>query len=427
MASCRLKSQGYVAPASGCADSTAMIASHTTLGVVLLISLNRAWIYVGDARIHRQMRESIEEVAADALWWVGWRPFVTAGFGAATGVVVGYFRGWIGLVTAATAVFLVALGVAKPLLLKAGFAVSAAGFVAFFVAGAERTKEAFESIGVETELAETVSVFLLEVAAFAGVEPPGEPTEVVGSVVAGLAIWSLAGASVGVVVWLLGAHTVNARHGGVLERLVGGVREEGEIVLGDDGSLHTLTHGKGSSPLVESAERYHVANVLVGESSLCLHYGSTVEMASQEVEMGGSTREVYYDQIVSVGYEGSRVRIGRTDGETIGIVASEKPVELMEAIEGSLQEYKARARSATEEGAGTTESSGVADEGFGESRGSAVDDATVASEEGAEGPAGLGGGTEDEGADAGYEWDGDVDGAAEEDDENEEAGGGGRA
>ena len=405
--------------------SAARTATYTAPGVTV-VGLDRAWIYIGDARIHGQMRGSVEGVAPDALWWVGWRPFVTTGFCTAAGVIVGYFRGWIGLATAAAAVFLVSLGVVKPLLLKAGFTASLAGFVLFFVAGAERTKEAFDSIGVGTELAETVSAFLLEVAAFAGVEPSGEPTRIVGSAVAGLTFWSLAGASVGVAVWLLGVYTVNARHIEVLERLVGSVREEGERVLGDEGSLHTLTHGKGSLPLVESAERYHVANALVGESSLCLHYGSTVEMASQEADMGGSTREIYYDQIVSVGYEGSRVRIGRTDGETVSIVTSEKPVELVEDIESSLQEYKTMPAGGEE--ADATESSGVSDEDIDEKGSPSMDDATVASEEGTEDPPDLGGGTEEEEEDGGYERDGDssVDGTAENHDgENEDADSGG--
>lgn len=290
-----------------------------------------------------------EELVADAVWWIGWKPLVVGGVGATAGIVAGYFRGGMGPMAVAVSVFFVALGLVKPSLLKTGFVASVVAAVAFFVVGAERITDAFETVGL-AGLAETVSVLLLEIATFAGAEfePTRQPTEIVGSAVAGVAFWSLAGAAVGAVVWLVGVYTVNRRHDGIRERLVENAREAGETVLGDDGSLHTLTHGEGSVFLVNPAERYYVANVLVGESSVTLQYGSTVEMASQEVEISDSKKELYYDQISSVDYGGDRLKIRSADGGTVKVVTSEKPVELLGEIDDRLQKYKKRSTSEVE-------------------------------------------------------------------------------
>lgn len=302
----------------------------------------------------------MDDVAADSLWWIGWRPLVVGGAGAAAGVVVGYFRGGLGLLALAASVFFVALGLIKPSLLKTGFVAYVVAAVAFFVVGAERITSALESVGLGTDLVETVSVFLLEIAKFAGAEfeSARQPTEILGSGVAGVAFWSLAGAAVGSVVWLVGVYAVNRRHVGVRESLVENARVAGETVLGDEGSLHTLTHGEGSVFLVTPAERYYVANFLVGGSSVSLHYGSTVEMASQEVEINDSTKELYYDQISSVDYGGDRLKIRSADGGTVRVVTSEKPVELLEEIDDRLQKYKKRFSSDSE-----VEGDGVPTEG----------------------------------------------------------------
>jgi len=282
-----------------------------------------------------------EEIAADALWWIGWKPHVVCGVGAAAGVLAGYFRGGMGPMAVAASVLFIALGLVKPSLLKTGFVASLAAAVSFFVVGTERVTNALETVGLES-LAETVSVFLVEIAtsADAEFEPTSQPTEVVGSAVAGVAFWSLVGAAAGVVFWLLGVYTVNRRHDSVRETLVENAREAGATLLGDDGSLRTLTHGEGSVFLVTPAERYSVTNVLVGESSVSLHYGSVVDMAAQEVEMSDSMKELYYDQISSVDYGGDRLRIRSADGGTVRVITSEKPVELLEEIESRLQKYK---------------------------------------------------------------------------------------
>lgn len=291
------------------------------------------------------------EAATDPLWWVGWRPVETVSVGAAAGLLAGYFRGALGLGVAALGLLVVGGGVFSPLVRKTCFVAAVGAFVTFLVFGAEAVVSTFESVGLGDNLqraAEAVSVRVLDAAAFVGFETGGTPTGVVGEAAAGLALWSLAGAAVGCVVWALCAYTVNRRHTRVREALVDRVREAGKDVLGEDGTLHTLTHGEGSVFLVESAKRYNVTNVLVGETSVCLHHGSTVDMAYREVRTSDSTKEIYYDQMVSVDHEEPRVRLGKADGEVVRIVTSEKPVELLEEIEERIREYKKKERSAQE-------------------------------------------------------------------------------
>lgn len=299
------------------------------------------------------MSNGVGEVATDPLWWIGWSPVATASVAAAAGVVAGYLLGWLAAGTAAFGVVVVALGVVLSLIRRACLVAAVGSVVAFFVVGAGDIEDALEGIGVGTGWAEAVSVRVLEMASFVGVGLGGESgrtaTEVVGGEVSFLAVSSLAGAAVGGGVWLVGAYVVNRRHAGVRERLVGVAREEGERVLGDDGSFHTLTHGEGSIPLVDPSERYCVANFLVGEQSVCLHYGSEVDMESREVDISDSTKELYYDQISSVDYGGERLRIGSADGGTVKVVTSEKPVGLMEEIDERVQKYKSYAGTAEAE------------------------------------------------------------------------------
>jgi len=286
------------------------------------------------------------EVATDPLWWIGWSPVATASAAAAAGVVAGYLLGWLAAGTAAFGVFVVALGVVLPLFRRACLVAAVGSVVVFFAVGAETVEDALEGLGVGTGWTETISVRVLEIASSVGVGFGGESgstaTEVVGGAIAWLSVSSLAGAAVGGAVWFAGVYVVNSRHAGVREGLVDRARKEGETVLGDDGSFHTVTHGEGSLPLVNPSKRYYVANFLVGESSVCLHYGSEVDMASQEVKMSDNTKELYYDQISSVDYGGERLRIRSADGGTVSVVTSEKPVELMEEIDERIQEYKAR-------------------------------------------------------------------------------------
>lgn len=292
------------------------------------------------------MNDGVFEAATDPLWWIGWSPVATASAAGAAGVVAGYLLGWLAAGTAVFGVVVVALGVVLSLVRRTCLVAAVGSVVVFFVVGAEAVENTLEGLGVGTGWAEAVSVRVLEMASLVGVGLGGESgrtaTEVVGGEVAWLAVSSLAGAAAGGGVWLVGVYVVNGRHAGVRERLVEVAREEGERVLGDDGSFHTLTHGEGSLPLVDPSERYYVANFLVGESSVCLHYGSEVDMESQEVDISDSTKELYYDQISSVDYGGERLRIGSADGGTVKIVTSEKPVELMEEVDERIQKYKAK-------------------------------------------------------------------------------------
>lgn len=306
------------------------------------------------------MNDGVFEAATDPLWWIGWSPVATASVGAAAGVVAGYLLGWLAGGTAAFGVVVVALGVVVPLVRRTCLLAAVGSVVVFFVVGAEAVENTLEGLGVGTGLAEAVSVRVLELASFVGVglgESGSTATEVVGGAIAWLSVSSLAGAAAGGGVWLVGVYVVNSRHARVRERLVEGASEEGERILGDDGSFHTLTHGEGYLPLVDPAERYQVANLLVGESSVCLHYGSEVDMESQEAEISDSTKEIYYDQISSVDYGGERLRIGSADGGTVKVVTSEKPVELIEEVDERVQEYKTRYAAeseASEEGASAT-------------------------------------------------------------------------
>lgn len=278
---------------------------------------------------------------------------MAGGVGAAAGVLLGYLRGWVGPLAVAVAFLFVAVGMAKPVFLKAGFVASVVA-TALFAVGAQRTAATLKGLP-GAEYAETVSVFSLEIAAFAGadVEPARQPVEALVVATAGVGLWSLAGAAVGVFVWLVGVYVVNSRYVGVRKALVGTVRDEGKRVLGEDGSLHTLTNGKGSVLFVDPAERYDVANVLLGESSVSLHYGSTVGMPSRETEVGNDTKGLYYDQISSVDHTGERLRIKSADGSTVRVVASEEPAELIEELGGKIQQYKSRRGTEDEKEDGT--------------------------------------------------------------------------
>jgi hypothetical protein len=249
---------------------------------------------------------------------------------------LGNLLGWFGVGTTISGFVAVAVGVFVPSVRKMGVVAALVAIVVFFGVGTEVIVEAAGSFGIDARrLAEEVSALVV-------LEPTSNPAMVVGESVAGLALTSLAGASFGVAVWLPCALYVNASHELLLERLVGRVREAGEEVLGGEGSLHTLTNGKGAVPLVKPAKEYDVANVLVGESSVGVHHGSFVDTVSRTVEVGDGTEEVYYDQISSVGYDGRRLRIRTADGGSVNVVTSDEATEVVGEIEEHLREYKSK-------------------------------------------------------------------------------------
>ena len=249
---------------------------------------------------------------------------------------MGNLLGWFGVGTTIFGSVAVAVGVFVPSVRKMGVVAALVAIVVFFGVGTEVIVGAARSFGIDARsLAEEVSALVV-------LEPTSTPAMVVAESVANLALTALAGASFGVAVWLPCALYVNASHERLLERLVGRVREAGEEVLGGEGSLHTLTNGKGAVPLVKPAKGYDVANVLVGESSVGVHHGSFVDTVSRTVEVSNGTEEVYYDQISSVGYDGRRLRIRTADGGSVNVVTSEEATEVVDEIEERLRKYKAK-------------------------------------------------------------------------------------
>jgi hypothetical protein len=297
----------------------------------------------------KHMTDRLQNKATRALWWVGWRPLVAGSLGGVVGVLAGYGNGSLGFPTAAFGVAVVAVGALQTWLRKIGFLGALAVFTVFYVAGVETVKNFLDSIGVGTDWTGFVADFVLNIASLVGVEPSGEPTAVVAGAVAGLALWSLAGAAGGVFPWLVGVYTVNNRYAGVYQDFTDRVKKEGKSLIGDRDSFYSFTHGEETLPLVRSAKRYHTTNVLVGDSSLSLHHGSTIDMVSGEEEMSNSTKELYYDQVASVDYEEPYLKVRMSDGQVVKIVTSQKPQELIEEIEKRLQRYKGSDRSAKNE------------------------------------------------------------------------------
>jgi len=271
-----------------------------------------------------------------ALWWTGWHPVLAASVFSVGGVLLSNLLGWFGVGTTLFGFVAVAVGVFVPSVRKMGVVAALVAVVVFFGVGTEVIVEIASSFGIEaSRLAEEVSALVV-------LEPTSNPAMVVAESVANLALTSLAGASFGVAVWLPCALYVNVSHERLLEQLIGRVREAGEGVLDGEGSLHTLTNGKGAVPLVKPAKEYDVANVLVGESSVGVHHGSFIDTVSRTVEVGDGTEDVYYDQISSVGYDGRRLRIRTADGGSVNVVTSDEATEIVDEIEERLREYKAK-------------------------------------------------------------------------------------
>lgn len=285
------------------------------------------------------MKEAVNEKATAALWWTGWRPLVVASVGGVVGVLAGYAAGELGPATAVIGVVLVSAGVFVPTLRRIGFLSAVVAFFVFYVIQPGVAERALEGSGVGADWTDVVAESVLNIGALVGIETTREPTEVVGGGIASLALWSLAGAALGGVVWIGGVYVVNARYSEIYHRFVDVVKEEGSALLGEDG-FHTFVHGEETAPVVRSAKKYHATNLLIGDSSLSLHHGSTVDMVRHKEKISDSTKELYYDQVASVDYEEPFLKIRMSDGQVVKIVTSGKPVEVIDEIEDHLRRYK---------------------------------------------------------------------------------------
>ena len=308
------------------------------------------------------MKETAKTRAADALWWAGWRPLAVGSLGGVVGVLSGYTNGAVGPATAAVGVVLISVGAFSAWLRRTGFAGAVITFFVFYVVGPMRAQQALEGSGV-SEWTGFVAEFVLNIGSLVGVEPAGEPTAVVGGAVASLSLWSLGGAALGGVFWVAGVYVVNAGYSDVYRRFVDGVEEQGRALLGEGDGFYTFTHGEETVRVVRSAKRYHATNLLVGDSSLSLHHGSTVDMVRREESISDSTKELYYDQVASVDYEAPYLKVRMSDGQVVKIVTSGKPVEAIEEIEDRLRRYK----TSSERGGSSTEDMVTGDDGVGES------------------------------------------------------------
>lgn len=288
------------------------------------------------------MKNSAREKAENVLWWTGWRPLAVGSIGAVLGVVAGYFAGEVGPATTGVGVVLIAVAAFSPWLRRTGFVSAFVAFVVFHVVGPGPFVTSLEESGVGTGWVDFVAEFVLNIGSLVGVEPSGEPAAVVGGGVASLSLWSLAGATTGGVVWIAGVYVVNSGYADIYHRFVERVEDEGRALLDADGDdeFHTFSHGEETFPVVRSPKNYHATNLLVGDSSLSLHHGSTVDMVTREEEISNSTKELYYDQVASVDYESPFLKIRMSDGQVVKIVTSGKPVEVIDEIEDRLRRYK---------------------------------------------------------------------------------------
>jgi len=284
--------------------------------------------------------KTIAKKADGAVWWLGWRPFITSSLFATAGILIGFVTGSFGPYAAGVGIFLVLLGLLRSWIRKTGALLATSAFVVFYALGTETTLTLLESAGLGTDWVEPTALFVTTIGTLAGAEATTRPVEVVGGSVSGLALWSLAGGVVGGLVWAVSVYRINSGYAQLYEDFVERVEETGEEILGDDGYFRSVSHGVETIPLVKAAKGYYTTNLLIGESSISLHHGSKLDMVNREFEVSDGTKEIFYDQVASVDYDEPYLRVRTSDGEVVRIISSEKPSEVIERVQKRLQRYK---------------------------------------------------------------------------------------
>ncbi|MDY6779334.1 MAG: hypothetical protein SV760_02055, partial [Halobacteria archaeon] len=292
------------------------------------------------------MRNGVSSIVEEVFWWFGWHQKLLVMGGIVLGILSGYGIG----VTDSTGLMLGLLIVVLGILSRSLFYLQLTGVVvagvALYVVGG-RPFLSMVGLGPESGVLRFVAEILLVLPNAVGANPSySDPVSAVARSVSGLTTTYLAGLVLGISAWASGAAVVNTTYQEVYDSFIKVVNKKGKSSLGD--GTYTTSYGVGSHLGLKPSEKYHATNINPRENSIILHYGSMLKMPRKAVNLSGSTKQIYYDQIISVDYNSPRLEIRLADGEIVKIITSEDPNEILNDIRDRLQRYKSGTVETTE-------------------------------------------------------------------------------
>ena len=97
---------------------------------------------------------------------------------------------------------------------------------------------------------------------------------------------------------------------------------------------------EGGAIGVDPAAQYNVQTLLVGENSAAIHEGVELNLKGRSTSVSQGSRELYYDQIASVSYDGDALSIQTSDGENLSYPSTRKPTGALEDLQNKVRAYK---------------------------------------------------------------------------------------
>lgn len=178
---------------------------------------------------------------------------------------------------------------------------------------------------------------------------------VIGVAIDSIGVGLLIGLVVGGGAWFWGVQEINDKYVDVVEDFERDATNSAKSTLSMDGDedWYTFTGGLGESspPLVEPDRRYITSIIAVGDVSAAMNSGAEIDMESLANAGGGSTSELYYDNINNVssakdnvnGTPQARLEISSVGGEEF-VLREEQNLDAVPKVESQIREEMREAR-----------------------------------------------------------------------------------
>jgi hypothetical protein len=135
-----------------------------------------------------------------------------------------------------------------------------------------------------------------------------------------------------------GVRAVNRRWGDALETGTVHTRRAAAADAAGDATVYSLRAGTGSVPGLDPSKRYELTTLTVGERTLRVHEGASVDLFTTRWTGGDGATEYPYDRLAAVDHENGGFRIDLVDGSSLSYPADRVPRDLLADVEARIRD-----------------------------------------------------------------------------------------
>lgn len=145
------------------------------------------------------------------------------------------------------------------------------------------------------------------------------------------------------IVWLVSVFVVNSNYAELIEAFKDDVAEKATQIFAGGGqqtNTYQIEHSYDSVNFVQPKRVHEPITLITGESSLLIYDDAKLQLDLLQVNLGTSTREVYFDSVTSVNYDKPFFELRLSNGERIKHRSSRKPDDVLHELQQKIRNFK---------------------------------------------------------------------------------------